>query len=235
MQDTDYFPSVLWKVTPSFATWLSNPQNPLFTTSLLSPTSTILELGCGISTLNALSLSHSISRYILTDQPYVQKLIQRNIDDNLPSSSTTKSSTAKSRRNHNHHHQQHHQQNTAKVEFRTLDWETDEVTPSLTGSPDLRSFDAVLACDCVFNYALVEPFVQTCADVCRLRMKDEGNDTPSLCIVAQQLRNDEVFNSWLTRFQTDFRAWRVKDEYLPDELKSSAGFVVHIGILREEQ
>lgn len=225
-------------MTPSFATWLSNPQNPLFTTSLLSPTSTVLELGCGISTLNALSLSRSISRYILTDQPYVQKLIQRNIDDNLPaqSPSATKSSTAKPRRNHHNHHNHHHdQQNTAKIEFRTLDWETDEVTPSLTGNPDLKSFDAVLACDCVFNYALVEPFVQTCADVCRLRMKDGGNDTPSLCIVAQQLRNDEVFNSWLTRFQIDFRAWRVKDECLPGDLKSSAGFVVHIGVLREEK
>ena len=211
---------VLWKITPSFATWLSHPNNPLFTTHFLTPSSTILELGSGISPLNALSLSRLVSRHVLTDQPYVQKLIQRNIDTNLPPAPPKRG---------------HHQQAIAKIHFKELDWETDEVTPALTGSESVRSFDAVLACDCVYNYALVEPFVQTCVDACRLRARDDEGETPCVCIVAQQLRNDEVFENWLERFHMDFRVWRVPDESLPDELRPSAGFAVHIGILRDNE
>ncbi|CAM1511268.1 Fc.00g087810.m01.CDS01 [Cosmosporella sp. VM-42] len=212
--------AVLWKITPSFAAWLSTPSNPLFTTTLLTQTSAILELGSGISPLNALSLSRVVSRYILTDQPYVHKLIQRNIETNLPQPPPKRGL---------------HHQATAKIEFRELDWETDEATPALTGSESVRSFDVVLACDCVFNYALAEPFVQTCVDACKLRAKDGERDMPCVCIVAQQLRNDEVFKNWLERFHEDFRVWRVPDESLPEELRTSVGFVVHIGVLRESR
>lgn len=100
----------------------------------------------------------------------------------------------------------------------------------------------MLAVDCVYNYALIPPLVQTCADACRLRRQeeeDEGHrhvgEKPSLCIVAQQLRNDDVFKSWLAAFIIDFRVWRVPDEKLPKALRPSAGFVVHIGILREKE
>lgn len=116
---------------------------------------------------------------------------------------------------------------------RALDWETDEVTASLIGSDSCRRFNAVIACDCIYNDALIEPLVQTCVDVCKLG-SGEARDSqePTLCIVAQQLRSAEVFESWLKTFSKSFRVWRVPDEELIDGLKSSSGFVIHIGVLK---
>ncbi|PTB80732.1 hypothetical protein M440DRAFT_1134197 [Trichoderma longibrachiatum ATCC 18648] len=228
--------AVLWKITPLFAEWLSSPSNPLtpFLTQQTSSPPSIIELGCGISPLNALSLSHKVSRYILTDQPYVQKLLLQNLAANIQtfsSSSTTKA----------------HPTAAAEIHFSVLDWETSQVTPFLTHSPTTSSFDAVVSCDCVYNYALIEPFVQTCVDICALRNKDtsalrsnqqqdsaDGNLLrPCLCIVAQQLRNDDVFHTWLTAFRRRFRVWRVPGGRMPVELRPEAGFVVHVGILKD--
>ncbi|KAF7549197.1 hypothetical protein G7Z17_g6534 [Cylindrodendrum hubeiense] len=227
--------AVLWKITPAFASWLASPSNQLFTPGSLGALSSasILELGCGISPLSALGLAPRVARYVLTDQPYVQRLLQRNLDENLPSvaSSSSHGSGTRARgkkRGGAAAHEPH-----VNVRFVTLDWETDEVTPSLIGSDQARSFDAVVACDCVYNYALVAPFVQTCVDACRLRIEDSTEDRPCLCVIGQQLRNDEVFESWLKTFQASFRVWRVPDTALPEELRSTAGFVVHVGVLRD--
>jgi hypothetical protein len=138
--------------------------------------------------------------------------------------------------------------NNNNISFTTLDWETDTPTAALipnnnngdaAATTKTSSFDAVLACDCVYNYALIPPLVSTCAAACKLR-EDDDNDKageegrkPTLCIVAQQLRNDDVFCSWLREFMTLFRVWRVKDDLLPAELRPGAGFVVHVGVLRE--
>ncbi|KAJ4270415.1 Ribosomal protein lysine methyltransferase [Fusarium torreyae] len=229
--------AVLWKIAPSFAAWLSSPSNPILTSSILSNIS-ILELGCGISPLSALALGPRVARYVLTDQSYVQKLLQRNLDENLSSASNsgTSTPTGRGKKKRNAHSHGVVQPN---IRFETLDWETDEVTPSLTGSDGVRSFDAVVACDCVYNYALVPPFVQTCVDACRLRLSDpEFSDSderlPCICIIGQQLRSDEVFESWLKAFSSSFRTWRVSDNALPEELRPAAGFVVHVGILRDE-
>ena len=113
-----------------------------------------------------------------------------------------------------------------------LDWETDEVTPSLTGSESEHSFDAVIACDCIYNDALIGPFVQTCIDACKLRAGDLRKGYPTVCIVAQQLRSAEVFEAWLKAFCKAFRVWRLPDDELVDGLKSNSGFVIHIGVLR---
>ena len=122
----------------------------------------------------------------------------------------------------------------ADVVFTPLDWETDTVAPSLSPTGD---FDIVLACDCVYNDALVRPFVQTCVDVCRLRetaAQDApgGGKGPCVCIVAQQLRGDDVFQLWLTEFCRYFRVWRFPDHGLPEGLRADDGFVIHAGILR---
>lgn len=112
-----------------------------------------------------------------------------------------------------------------------LDWETDEVTSSLLVNESKNSFDAVIACDCIYNDALIKPLVQTCVDACKLRTSD-GTEKPALCIVAQQLRSPEVFEAWLKEFHRAFRVWRLPDEELIDGLKSDSGFVIHVGILR---
>ncbi|KAL7814231.1 hypothetical protein V8C44DRAFT_326131 [Trichoderma aethiopicum] len=263
--------AVLWKITPLFAEWLSSPSNPL-TPFLTQQTSSIIELGCGISPLNALSLSHKVSRYVLTDQPYVQKLLLQNLAANIhtfsSSSTTTKAHPSSSSRSKTKTTPTSSSSSSplhssspsstgvkakaaaAEIHFSVLDWETSQVTPSLTHSPTTSSFDAVLSCDCVYNYALIEPFVQTCVDICALRNKDttstlrsnqqqqdsaDGNLVlrPCLCIVAQQLRNDDVFHTWLTAFRRRFRVWRVPGGRMPVELRPEAGFVVHVGILKD--
>lgn len=102
----------------------------------------------------------------------------------------------------------------------------------------------VIACDCIYNEALIPPFVQTCVDTCRLRPslrhgrdegdKDDEDDRPCVCVVAQQLRDPEIFETWLREFiSAGFRVWRLPDDELPEGLGSSSGFVVHVGILRE--
>jgi len=119
----------------------------------------------------------------------------------------------------------------SKVITKPLDWETDQVTSSLTGSEMKVSFDAVIVCDCIYNDALIKPLVDTCRDACQLRLSD-GRNTPTMCIVAQQLRSAEVFEEWLREFHKGFHVWRVPDEHLSDGLKSDSGFVIHVGILR---
>ncbi|KAL6881436.1 hypothetical protein J3F83DRAFT_765625 [Trichoderma novae-zelandiae] len=231
------------------AEWLSSPTNPLAT---VLTNASVVELGCGISPLNALSLAHKVSRYILTDQPYVQKLVLQNLASNLKPSSSSSSSSSSAAASTTKSHASRSKKGTpkppsppstpphpttAEIHFDVLDWETSQVTPSLTHSPAASSFDAVLSCDCVYNYALIPPFVQTCVDICTLRSKDTGlrsqGAAPCLCIVAQQLRTDDVFNTWLAAFRDRFRVWRVPGERMPEGLRPEAGFVVHVGILKD--
>ncbi|KAG6016486.1 hypothetical protein E4U54_001305 [Claviceps lovelessii] len=225
--------AVLWKVTPLFANWLSSPSNPLFRT-ILTPSSNVLELGCGISPLNAFALAPRIAHYVLSDQIYVQKLLSRNLLENEPSPSAAASTGAK--RGGGGGAKASRQ--TRSIVFRALDWEEDQVTAELADQGSSSSFDVVLATDCVFNYALVDPFVQTCVDACVLKTradkaKEQGEEpTPCVCIVAQQLRNDDVFRSWLAAFMARFRVWRVREELLPG-LTARDGFVVHVGVLRD--
>ncbi|KAK2000116.1 hypothetical protein LX36DRAFT_631096 [Colletotrichum falcatum] len=229
--------AVLWKVTPLFAAYLSSPSslfNPIF-----RPSSTVLELGCGISPLTALLLATRVSRYILTDQPYVARIIQQNLEANpLPkstSSSYSKSSSFSSRRK---------KAGAASpadgpglISFHPLDWELDTPDPSLTGSPAARSFDALISCDCIYNEALVGPLVSATADLARLRLRMTTTDRsePCVCIVAQQLRSPDVFEEWARAFHRDFRVWRVPSALLPEGLRIESEFVVHVGILRESR
>lgn len=221
--------AVLWKISPVFADWLASPANFLFRASppFLDGTSAVLELGCGISPLNAFALAPRVASHTLTDQAYVQRFVQRNLDEN-----TVPSRTAARRSKPD---KQPPLRPASNIAFATLDWETDSL-------PARRSYDAVLAVDCVYNYALIPPLVQTCAEACRRRTQQQEEEAgadggsgprPSLCIVAQQLRNDDVFRTWLAAFVEAFYVWRVPDDKLPEALRPSAGFVVHIGILRD--
>ena len=58
--------------------------------------------------------------------------------------------------------------------------------------------------------------------------------TPCACVVAQQLRHADVFAAWMVHFLADFRAWRVPDNLLPTGLHSARGFVIHIGVPRQQ-
>lgn len=193
-------------------------------------------------------LAQKISHYILTDQAYIARLVEQNIEENKhvlgnskPGSfgKGTKSSRSSrsSRRSKGVPAGDDNASPSAKgrLTFRPLDWETDEVTSSLTGRESVQSFDAVVCCDCIYNEALINPLVQTCADACRLRENIRGADeatAPCVCIVAQQLRSPDVFEAWLARFARDFDVWRVPDALLFEAIRSTSGFVIHIGLLK---
>ncbi|KAK4644289.1 Ribosomal protein lysine methyltransferase [Podospora bellae-mahoneyi] len=228
--------AVVWKVTPLFAEWISSASSLLFQSEILSSNSLVLELGCGISALVGLCLGPRVKGYVLTDQPYVAKFVEQNVAENAHiSASSTGKGKAKGKKT-KATAASHSKDNN--VVFTPLDWETDEATPSLlTDLPDTagrKSFDAIIACDCIYNEALIDPLVSTCADICRLRTQESDTEAdPTICVIAQQLRDDQVFEGWLARFMESFHTWRAPDELLPNGLKPSSGFVVHIGILKE--
>lgn len=193
-----------------------------------------------------------VARYVLTDQPYVARLVEQNIAQNDHGLTTTTPrararptpSPSTSGRGKGKPPASSCPPTTAgsggaggdahgRLAFRPLDWELDVPTR------DLAVPDLVVACDCIYNEALIQPLVQTCADACRLgsASDDAGGEQgrrPCVCVVAQQLRDPEIFEGWLREFtRAGFRVWRVPDQELPEGLRSSSGFVVHVGILRE--
>jgi hypothetical protein len=221
---------------------------------VLAPSSLVLELGSGISALVGLLLAPRVGRYVLTDQAYVAKLVEQNLAENRSAvlgggAAPTSAKTTASRRSRASTPAGRREAAagdgaaSSKLHFTPLDWETDEVTPSLTGpGSEAKSFDVVLACDCIYNEALVEPFVTTCVDLCRLRATEAAAEAeteaagqaaePTVCVVAQHLRDPLVFEAWATRFTASFHTWRVPDEMLVPGLRSNSGFVVHVGVLR---
>ncbi|KAJ4300513.1 Ribosomal protein lysine methyltransferase [Collariella sp. IMI 366227] len=238
-------------------------KSPLFSHGVLAGSSLVLELGCGISGLVALLLAPRIARYVLTD-PYVAKLVEQNVSENhQPQQSHQRAGSARAKTSRSSRsrgatptpsgarkspemaNSPRDRDRTAigigpagsrRIHFTPLDWETDEVMPALTGTAEASSFDAVVACDCIYNEALIDPFVSTCADLCKLRLRDEaeeGEAKPCVCVVAQQLRDPLVFEAWLLRFSRSFHTWRVPDEMLVQGLRSDSGFVVHVGVLKE--
>ena len=220
---------------------------------MLSQQSLVLELGCGISALAGLLLAPRIARYVLTDQPYVAKLVEQNIAENHQTQTRGGGAPAKTARTSKRASPNPNPGAAARkgavagnvaraggIHFTPLDWETDRVTPALAaGSGEVKSFDVVLACDCIYNEALIEPFVSTCVDVCSLRAADASSSSsssasnPCVCVVAQQLRDPLVFEAWLTTFAESFHVWRVPDELLHKGLRSNSGFVVHVGVLKD--
>ncbi|WEW59025.1 Ribosomal protein lysine methyltransferase [Emydomyces testavorans] len=245
--------AVLWKITPLFAQWLASDGNILWESSTLNQTSTVIELGCGVAGVLALTLGPSVGQYIATDQEYVRKLFQENLDENYQAVSrrNIRKQQSADRQRHQHHSNSHksrtkpsnprsaphsptnesqsrspsrhppylksHKTTSAtsreidkKIIFTPLDWETDTLS-SLASSTVSNGFDLLLACDCIYNDALIAPFVQTCADIARLRPSLSASTTatrvsqgteesspvskPTICIIAQQLRSHEVFES----------------------------------------
>ncbi|KAH7382592.1 hypothetical protein DE146DRAFT_232713 [Phaeosphaeria sp. MPI-PUGE-AT-0046c] len=213
--------AVVWKITPLLSTLLTSPTSFLTTSSLLSPHSTVLELGAGVSGILALTLAPKVSRYIATDQSYVLKLLRQNVAENLgvvfpqPKSARKKGKAG-------HGGQGDGLGGDARIEVKSLDWETDDVS-------QCSAVDMVVACDCIYNEALIEPLNTTCAALCKLRAEDE---TPTLCLIAQQLRSPDVFEAWLKSFVAKFEVWQVPGDMLGEGLGEGSGFVVHVGVVR---
>jgi Lysine methyltransferase len=204
--------AVLWKVTPMVASWLSSSDNFLWGSGWLRPDSTVVELGCGISGLIALSLAPSLTSgfYALTDQAYVMKRLHQNII-----------------RNQTRQHPGKFPRQRLQIRTLPLDWETDAVSNVRTLLGKDRDIDLVVACDCIYNEYLIRPFVSTCASLCALRA---GGPTQTGVLVAQQLRSEAVLQMWLEEMLKLFSVFRVSSRLLSDEL--TKGYALHLAILR---
>lgn len=183
----------------------------------------MLELGSGIAGIVPLTLAPLVRQYIATDQAYALKLLKENIDENTTSTHTGSKNKKFSKKAS--------VVPSSNVQIEPLDWETDDVDSFLKSNNVPEGVDMVIACDCIYNYALIKPFVQTCVDICRSR----SGERPTVCVVAQQLRQPDVFEEWLEEFKTHFRTWRLPDDVLTDDLREGSGFMIHMGILRQEE
>ncbi|RDW90667.1 S-adenosylmethionine-dependent methyltransferase [Aspergillus mulundensis] len=259
--------AVLWKITPLFASWLSNTSsNPLWTTEHLTPSSTIVELGCGISALTALALSPLLEpqgtngHYIATDQEYVHRLFRQNLQSNPPKATSKASSSSGIKKgkkqqkasaaiSQNDAAQLNPHQN---ITFTSLDWETDHpetLKQQIAAAGEEQEageefdpgFDLLLSCDCIYNEALIAPFVRTCAEIARLRpspsaFTESGSKSgrkPTICVIAQQQRSPDVFEAWLRETMRYFRVYRINDDALGRELGVGSGYLIHGLVLRD--
>ncbi|KAL4871954.1 hypothetical protein BDV12DRAFT_205746 [Aspergillus spectabilis] len=147
------------------------------------------------------------------------------------------------------------------ITFSSLDWETDipetlksqiQPSPSLSSSSSLhkgsseaeeeqedQGFDILLSCDCIYNEALITPFVRTCAEIAQLRPSyssfsslSSSTKRPTICIIAQQQRSPEVFEAWLVETMRYFRVWRVSGDVLGRELGGDSGYLVHALVVK---
>lgn len=190
----------------------------------------------------ALSLGPLVGRYVATDQEYVRRLFRENLLGNIPvayrqsnssgnkrgkgrgkTKSSTSSPAAEKKENGD--------SDSQNVSFRALDWEVNSPVGLKEVPGAGNGFDMLVSCDCIYNEALIGPFVRTCAEVCRLR--EEGEKGQTVCVIAQQQRAPEVFETWLREALREFRVWRVADEVLGEELKLGSGYVVHVMVLKD--
>ncbi|KAF8253135.1 hypothetical protein K440DRAFT_277981 [Wilcoxina mikolae CBS 423.85] len=201
--------AVVWNLTPRLARYLTSSSCPL-----LPPSSRILELGCGVSSVLAATLGTMVNTYIQSDMPYAVKLAEQNLRENLPARKKGK-----------------------KVEYNVhtirLNWEEDDVA----SHPVIRALDgaltAVIACDCVYNETLIQPFLDTVVSACLLhRINAEKEEEKTLVIVATEIRSPDVQECFLEAFMARFDVYRISSEFLPDELQPEHGIVIHIGMLR---
>ncbi|MCJ1400897.1 hypothetical protein MMC11_004108 [Xylographa trunciseda] len=221
--------AVLWRVSPLFADWVSCPENPLISHSILRPDSLVLELGCGITGIVGLALAPKIGRYVATDQEHLLNILKRNVSENTIRPKAVKPPkksdkvTARSKGQ---------PEEDSNIEVIALDWELSLISslPDLLGGTS--TIDVLIGCDCVYNEALIDPFVRTCTEICELRSQS-GQWPPTVCLVAQQLRSPDVFEAWAKAFHKSFRFWRMPDKLLHPGLRTNSGYVIHLGVLRQ--
>ncbi|KAK4544035.1 hypothetical protein LTR36_004533 [Oleoguttula mirabilis] len=226
--------AAVWQTSVRVAEWLASPNNVLFATGLLDESSTVLELGSGISGLVPCVLAAKVGAVVATDQQHVLKTMRDNITANVlhPASRSPKHTRRKPNRSR--------EQPASNINVVALDWEEDDIEKVLVAQGFTEGVDVIVACDCIYNYALLKPLMQTCVDICTLRrqqQQQQGRDDrmdqrPTVCVMAQQLRQADVFEEWLQTAMRWFRVWRVPDVELTGVLRSGSGFAVHICVSR---
>ncbi|KXS96749.1 hypothetical protein AC579_3321 [Pseudocercospora musae] len=215
--------AVVWQSTSRFAEWLASPDNVLWASGLLNADTTTLELGCGIAGLLPALLYGKVRRIVSTDQAYLLKALRENLATNAIANPNPSSKRRPGKK---------HASPSSHIDVFSLDWEKDDVGSVMRVNALPSGVNVLLACDCIYNYALIEPFVQTCKDICSLRTSGDQSFPPTLLVIVQQLRQPDVFEQWLTIFHKSFHTWRIPDALLCSRLKSDSGFAVHVGLLR---
>jgi hypothetical protein len=223
--------AVLWSITPPFARYLLSARRPAW----LTPASAVLELGCGVAAVLAAGAGRTVRWWLQTDSvPGVLKLARANLAANLPASSSAPAHKAKGRAGRAGRAEA---AGTAEGRVGTaqLDWERDDVA-SQPWVAELggRGLTAVVACDCVYNEALVGPFVDTVRAGCLLNggVGPEGERT--LAVVALEVRAEDVVECFLDEMMArGFEVWRVPGEMMGEELAEELGRVVFVGRLKE--
>jgi predicted nicotinamide N-methyase len=252
--------AAVWQASLRLAEWLSWLENPL-DRLLEQRTGKALELGSGISGIVPCVIAPRLNRIVATDQGYLLKALRENIENNKASMTTSNGSFGKhhasSSRSHTapshrssrrpHNSRSSYDDNVAVL---PLDWETDDVASFMTSHDLATGVDLLLASDCIYNYALIDPFVQTCTQVCQQRQQQRQRDhydsrnatgvddsatslAPTVLLVAQQMRQPEVFEQWLEATMQKFRIWRVPDDLLTEGFRTGTGFVLHLAILKD--
>ncbi|KAF3214829.1 hypothetical protein TWF679_004609 [Orbilia oligospora] len=229
--------AVLWKVTPLLASWLTHPCNTVFQ-RILKPDYTVIELGAGTSGVLAVSCAPFVGAYYATDQDYCLKLLRKNILENTKdvaekfSKSKGKSSNKRAKRGTETSSQT---TTTGNATVLPLDWQLTQVS----SIPEFkeRQIDIIFAADCIYNESLVEPLVDTMADLSKLnRGKNTSGETDrdvTLVMVAQELRSPDVLEAFMKTFCAKFQVWRLPDKLFKDcgdggkGLMEGGGYVVH--------
>ncbi|KAL2872420.1 S-adenosylmethionine-dependent methyltransferase [Aspergillus lucknowensis] len=253
--------AVLWKITPLFAEWISNTSNSLWTNSILTPSSTVVELGCGISGLTALALSHRIGHYLATDQEYVHRLFRQNLDSNPPQSQRQQAPSKSKGRKQQQQQQQQQKSRSSKstpteqtnghphpnITFTSLDWELDnpatlrQQIPTTTstatqerGEDDEEPAGSDKGFDVLLSCDCIynESLIAPFVRTCAEICNLRPGARPTVCIIAQQQRSPDVFEAWLRETMRWFRVWRVGADALGGKLGGGSGYLVHMLVLR---
>jgi predicted nicotinamide N-methyase len=194
----------------------------------------VLELGCGISGLVSLALAGRVAKYVNTDQEYVLKLARENVGNNYEvfcgagKGGSARKKGAGRRDVGARKPVSAGEDQIGNVLIRGLDWETSSME-HLYKDVGVDHLDLLVSCDCIYNEALVEPLATTMREICKLAT---DTDTPTICVVAQQLRSPDVLEAWLKSFCSYFKVWRIPDELLDAGLREGSGYVVHVGVVR---
>lgn len=225
--------AVAWQSSLRCAEWLSTEAGGDNTLAnlLFGPQAVVIELGCGINPVVALTLENKVAKYFATDQEYLLKLYNENLQRNTTASNGNRRTKQMRRKVTSRH-------GSPTVETRTLDWELDDpsrgqpwsITSSKCASIAERplGIDVLLAFDCIYNESLVQPFVDTCRAICAIRR----DLTPTRCLIVQQLRSSDVLTDWISAMLLSFELIRIHDGALISRLTPSSGFVVYLGTLR---
>ncbi|KAG7813677.1 hypothetical protein KL921_001223 [Ogataea angusta] len=176
---------VTWSTSQVVAEWLLRPKNAVFDAIR---SSSVVELGSGVSGLLACSVGRKCRHYVCTDQQGVMKLLKNNLRRNGGVFESSTVATENTSRRHN----------VPRIDAVTFDWEAsspEAVLELVQGYPDF-----IITCDTIYNPYLIPHLVRAAETLA-------GPQTGIL--VAVQLRESSLLSEFLVHAVDRFRVYRV--------------------------